>query len=103
MESINIFKTLKNACNGNSYKSFNDLQIGSYPVDRFELVESKYGVRVAVWIAGSRLYLPTRFNIVFSTQEQIDKLNETKIELYYGGKDATQRNRIILDFTEIVQ
>lgn len=99
MESSNVFFALKEACNAQTkYKSITDLTIGVYKIDRFELCATTYGNRAAIWVNGYRLFLPTRFNTVISSAEQVKELNMKKYVLIYKGKDVHKCNRVLLDF-----
>lgn len=103
MDTSNIFNSLKGACNAkNTYTNFNDLEIGSYNVNHFELADTKFGPRIAVYLDLGRIYLPARFNASIKTQDQIDELNKAKNVMHYLGKDMSRCNRVLLDFTQVI-
>lgn len=98
MDSLSL---LKRAANAVSYLKFEDLEIDrEYSIDRFEfLSDTKYGACVVVYINGDLLYLPKRFNKIFTSADQVEELNKgPKHVLIYKGKDAKRSNRALIDF-----
>lgn len=98
-----ILSTLKNACSSDCktykvYKNFDDLPIGEYKINRFALVETKYGQRIRVTLDECYIYLPTRLLKTINEQSQIDELNSVGCIMVYKGKD---KNSIQLDFKEV--
>lgn len=89
------------------FKRFDDLQTGSwYRIEKFMLIHSSFGTKLAVRIKNTAAYggrfiinLPDRF-IVMAEQEKVDQLNadEDKGYMYYGGKDFSRKNRILVSF-----
>lgn len=99
MESSDVYSLLKKACSAQTkFKTFSDIQPGVYDIDRFEFCNTVYGNRVAIWITGFRMFLPTRFNASISSAEQVNTLNLRKYVLIYNGRDDHRGNRIMLDF-----
>lgn len=91
---------LKTACIKKTYKSFKDLQPGEYVVTNFCAVETKHGNRIRIVMNNSYMYLPDRFSETL-TDDVIADLNASPKIMIYGGKDATDRNRLILDFEDV--
>lgn len=89
------------------FKKFDELQIGSwYKIEKFVLVHSTFGVKLAVRALNTAEYggcfiinLPERFNLM-ANAEKVTQLNadEDKGYMYYGGKDILRKNRILISF-----
>lgn len=83
-------------------KSFDQLHIGNYIINSFQLRTTCYGIRLVVVLDdGDMFYLPPRFSDVINTEKQLNDLNCSKHVLLYRGKDAQQKNWIDVDFEEI--
>lgn len=78
-----------------TYKSFSSLTPGEYTVYEFSKVETKHGHRVRIMLDDYSMYLPERFLL---TDDEIAELNASPKIMVYGGKDASKKNRLILDF-----
>lgn len=90
---------LRETCVKKQYKSFKNLNPGEYIVTLFEKFLTTHGERVRITVDNCYMYLPERFNKSLS-QEQIDELNKSPKIMIYGGKDANEQNRLILDFKD---
>lgn len=84
-------------------KRFDDLAVGTYIVKSFKMKNTMYGLRVLVEIDNFHLSLPPRFSDKINSEEQIEELNVKKWKMVYGGKDAEEFNKLILDFIPIVE
>lgn len=100
MSSIIALNTLKVACAPKQFASFKDLSPGDYIVNKFSIVTSAYGDRVRIDLHDSYMYLPERY-LKTLTEKVIEELNKSPKIMTYGGKDANNRNRLILDFNEV--
>lgn len=92
--SLNSSATKSNA----RMKRFDDLQVGTYIVKSFQLKETTFGLRVVVEIDNFYLTLPPRFSDKMNSEEQILELNAKKWTMVYGGKNASEFNKLIIDF-----
>lgn len=95
---------LKSACKKTSikktYKSFKDINIGEYNINRFAVVDCQFGKRIRIDLDEFFMYLPERF-VKFLTDADIDQLNEAVPKvMVYSGKDAENKDRLILDFKD---
>lgn len=84
---------LQKACKGAKYISFNDLQIGSYQIERFSIVKTEYGMRVKVTMVENYVFLPERF-IELITKKDIEELNQGKYVMVFGGKEAAGKGEV---------
>ena len=95
---------LKAACMGKTYnktyKNFDELVIGEHVVHEFVAVETKHGRRVRIQLDTHHMFLPPRFNETLD-DAALAELNSSPIVMVYGGKDASQKNRLILDFHDV--
>lgn len=90
--------SLKSACIKSSFKSFKDLAMGEYLINRFTFVDTNFGKRVRIDVDGFYMYLPERFSTL--TEAEITTLNSSQKIMIYSGKDAKHQNRLLLDFQE---
>lgn len=88
---------LNTACALKTYKSFKHLEKGEYIVDHFSIVNSTHGDRVRIDMADTYMLLPERF-IKLLNVEKIDALNKSPKIMVFGGKDSSNRDRLILEF-----
>lgn len=88
--------SLKTACLTKTFKSFKDLAVGEYMINRFTHVDTKHGKRVRIDLDGYYMYLPERFSILSETE--IIELNSSQKIMIYSGKDSNNQNRLKLDF-----
>lgn len=91
MDALNM------ACMKKTYKSFKDLLPGEYIVKNFCVVDTLHGKRVQIDLDNNYMLLPERF-INKLNAEKIDILNKTPKIMIYGGKDISDRDRLILEF-----
>lgn len=94
---------LKSACvgtNKNLVKNFDQLMVGEHIVHEFLAVETRHGRRVRIQLDTHYMYLPPRFNECLD-DATIAELNSSPKIMVYGGKDATRKNRLILDFHDV--
>ncbi|DAC81321.1 hypothetical protein QKK82_gp03 [Mayetiola barley midge adintovirus] len=92
---------LKTACIKKPFKSFKDLAVGEYIVNSFVVVETKnYGQRIRINLDEYYMYLPERFQQMLDAAT-IAELNGGPKVMIYSGKDATDQNRLILDFQDV--
>lgn len=82
-------------------KRFDDLENGEYIVKSFNLKDTPYGLRVFVEVENFYLTLPPRFSDKINSAEQIAELNAKHFKMVYGGKNAAEFNRLIIDFVEL--
>lgn len=97
-EMSSAFAALQNACSAKTFESISKLKPGKYRVASFKLLNTRYGLRVAVLIERVYYYLPNYVAEHVNTQKHIMELNSVTYEMNYLGKDASQKNRIILRF-----
>lgn len=92
---------LKNACVQKiTYKSFKDIQHGEYVIRRFSLAKTIHGKKVRIELDNDTyMYLPERFADAL-TESVIQELNSKPKIMVYKGKDAAQKDRLILDFKD---
>lgn len=88
---------LNMACSKKTYQSFKNLQPGEYIVNQFSIVDTIHGKRVRVDLVDSYMLLPERF-IHQLGQDQINVLNKASKIMVYGGKNSSDRDRLILEF-----
>lgn len=88
---------LKNAGTSKPFKSFKDLEIGEYAIEKFDLVPTTYGIRIRIQLQDSFLFLPQRYAEAIGDQS-INDLNLSSVIMTYSGKDPKNQNRLILDF-----
>lgn len=98
--SIAALNTLKAACSHKKFASFKDLSPGEYIVKKFSIVNTMYGERVRIDLHDSYMYLPQSF-LKTLTSEVIEDLNKSPKIMVYEGKDANNRNALILDFNDV--
>lgn len=84
---------LQKACKGARYISFNDLAIGSYPIERFSIVKTEFGMRIKVTMAENYVLLPERF-IELITKKDIEELNHGNFLMVFGGKEAAGKGEV---------
>lgn len=94
------FGVFKNFQNYKHFASFKDLLPGEYIVEKFSIVNTKYGERVRIDLHDSYMYLSKSF-LNTLTPEVIDDLNKAPKMMLYQGKDAENGNSLILDFNEV--
>lgn len=94
------FGVFKNSQNFKNFVSFKDLSPGEYIVNKFSIVNTKFGERVRVDLHHSYMFLPKGF-LKTITPEVIDDLNKAPKMMVYQGKDVEAGNALILDFNEV--
>lgn len=82
------------------FKSFKDLAVGEYKVERFDLIKTTFGKRVRIKIEDSYMFLPERYTEEMS-EETIDELNGASVTMIYSGKDGNNKSRLMLEFNAI--
>lgn len=98
---MSALEKLKAACAKKSqpakpYKSFSALPPGEYAVYEFSKIETKHGQRIRITLRDSYMYLPERCIL---DDADIKELNSVPPRMMvYGGKEASEKNRLILDF-----
>lgn len=90
-------EALKKACNSSTFKNFDQIIPGEYPVTDFSFVETRFGRKLKVNTAEFFCYLPARFLEFINTDEHIEELNKVTQVMVFKGKDAQWKNRLILD------
>lgn len=90
---------LKSACVKKQNESFKDLQPGEYLVYKFTEVSTTHGNRIRIDLLDTYMILPERFAKIL-TEPIIDDLNKSTKVMIYGGKDSSNRDRLILDFRD---
>lgn len=100
MTSNAALNTLKVACVTKKFVSFKDLTPGEYIVNKFRIVSTTYGDRIRIDLHDSYMLLPERY-VKSLTEKVIEELNKSPKVMTYGGKDACNRNSLILDFNEV--
>lgn len=96
--SSDVVNVLKMLSVKKSFKSFKDLVPGEYIIEKFAFADTAHGTRVRIDIGETYMLLPQRYNDL--TEEQIKLLNSTPKVMVYGGKDSSDRDRLILDFRD---
>lgn len=97
---MDSLSALKNACtHKKSYKSFKDIPHGEYVIHRFSLAKTVHGKKVRIDLDDTYMYLPERFADALS-ESVIQELNLKPKIMVYEGKDAAQKDRLILDFKD---
>jgi hypothetical protein len=99
------FELLKNSCentaisnnNNNTkiYKNFDQLVPGEYAIEKFRIVDTKYGPKIQAVGGDFYVFLPSRFSAQSLNQTMIDELNQARYVMIYKGKD---NNTAQLDF-----
>lgn len=101
---MSAFNALKTAAKASSaYRNFDNIAVGVYKVLKFEFVTSKYGKRVVVTTPEFKCFLPDRFSQSIQTDEAIAELNGSPCVMRFSGKDATRKDRVMVDFEAIPQ
>lgn len=90
---------LKLACIKKNFVSFKEINSGEYIVEKFTVVDTSHGKRVRIDLRDSYMYLPERF-VGALTEPVLAELNKSPKVMVYGGKDSSNRDRLILDFRE---
>lgn len=97
-ESVNsAMEALNFACAKKTYRSFKNLEPGEYIVNNFTIVDTIHGKRVQIIMGDSYMLLPERFIQKLDT-EKVNILSKAPKVMIYGGKDSTDRDRLILKF-----
>lgn len=91
MDALNM------ACEKKLYQSFKNLAPGEYIVEKFSLMDTAHGERIRIDLAETYMLLPERFTKKLD-EEDIDVLNKSPKIMVYGGKDSSNRDRLILKF-----
>lgn len=95
---MNAFDVLKTACKASAnYTSFEHIKPGFYDVQRFKIVNTKFGKKVVVMTEEFDCFLPERF-LKGVTPQVVDALNSETYVMKYYGKDPTRHNRVMVDF-----
>lgn len=80
--------------------SFKNLRNGEYIVKNFCIVDTLHGKRVQIDMNDGYMILPERF-LAILTQPIIDDLNKSPKIMIFDGKEASDGNRLILDFKDV--
>lgn len=91
---------LKSSCVNKPIQSFQNLTIGEHFVLNFQRVKTQFGKKIKIELTDSVMFLPERFQL---SNEALENLNKSTVIMVYGGKDATNKNRLILDFNTLEQ
>lgn len=97
-EACSALAALKMCGVKKTFKSFKDLPVGEYIIDRFTHVDTSHGRRVRVDMGNAYMYLPERYTDL--SEDKINTLNKTPKIMVYDGKDPADRDRLILDFRD---
>lgn len=105
-----VFELLQQECDRQTvFKKLSDLEIGEYPITKFQFVKSLFGKekrRLAVVLPlddptiTTIISLPDRFLDIVKTEEQLNELNAEKQILVYKGIDVNQKNKYLIGFTK---
>lgn len=99
---MSAFNALKSAVKASgAYRNFDNIEIGVYKVLGFSFVITRYGQQVVVTTPEFKCFLPDRFSKYIRTVEALAELNATPCVMRFSGKDATRRNRVMVDFDMI--
>lgn len=98
--SAEAMAALQSACQKRKFISFKNIEPAEYIVKNFSIVDSTHGKRVQIDLNDGYMYLPERF-IDSLPQRLIDELNKSPKVMNYKGKDATDGNRLILEFKDV--
>lgn len=99
--NMSAFEALQNACSTKTFESFSKLTPGKYQIVHFKLIKTRYGKCVAVLIGRSYYWLPSYVAEQINTPKFIADLNTVRHEMNYLGRDAANKNRIMLTFDPI--
>lgn len=91
---------LNSACVNKPIQSFKDLPIGEYYIINFQRVKTQFGKKIKIELADAVMFLPERIQL---SNANLESLNESTTIMTYGGKDKTNKNRLILDFKPLEQ
>lgn len=97
---MSAISVLQRACLNKPFKSFKDLEVGEYKIERFDYVESTFGDRVRIKLSDSYMFLPQRY-IEEMSDEVIKELNVSTVYMTYSGKDQNNQNRLMLEFNAV--
>lgn len=88
---------IKSACVSKEYKSFNNLNAGSYYVQYFQRITTPSGERIRVDLVDFFVYLPQRFSYKLD-DDNLTELNtiDKAVVMTYAGKKSD--GSPILDF-----
>lgn len=101
---MSAFNALKSAVKASSaYRNFDNIDVGVYKVLGFKFMNTRYGQKIVVTTAEFKCFLPDRFSKSIQTDEAIAELNGTPCVMRFSGKDATRKNRVMVDFEKIPQ
>ena len=100
MESLSTFEKLQSASDAGHAKSLRHLTPGSYEVNRFKTLNTKYGKRLIVRIDKTEYFLPQRFAEAVEGPEALRELNLRRYIMIYGGMEKAKHNRIKVEFIE---
>lgn len=98
-----VFRTLTDICldnldsNCRVYRNFDQLTPGTYKIDKFALVETRFGLKLQAITDKFFIYLPSRFSNKINEQAQIDELNANRCLMIYKGKNE---NGVKLEFKQ---
>lgn len=80
------------------FKRIHSLDRFGYIVQKFALLETEYGMRVAVFFDGFYIHLPTRIGKKITRQHEMDYLNDlvsrTDLMFKFGGYGADGKMKI---------
>lgn len=98
---MSIFGLLQKICENKNrvFKNFEQLEVGEYAVEKFELVDTKFGCKLRVKTKDFYICLPDRFAEFINTEEQVNELNGNDTTMKFNGKDQKNKNKILLEFT----
>lgn len=94
------FVGFKNANNWPKFRSFTDILPGEYIVNKFSIVNTKYGERIRIDLHDSYMFLPKCF-LKDLPREYIEEWNKAPKMMTYKGRDAENRDALILEFNEV--
>lgn len=87
---MNAFDKLKQSCRGKQLVRLDDLPIGEYVVQKFSIIQTRYGEKIRVDLDDKWIILPSRFESF--TAEDIENLNKIAQLLIYKGRDPLKKN-----------
>lgn len=95
MDALQALNDL-NSCS-QRYSNFSDLKIGDYAVRKFSIEATKQGDRILVDLDEYFVFLPKRYLDKIG-EEKCVELNKFNFIMTFGGKEYTNKDRLILSF-----
>lgn len=95
MDALEALDDLNNC--SQRYANFNDLKLGDYAVRKFSVAPTKQGDRIRVDLDEYFVFLPKRYLDKIG-EKKCAELNKFNFIMTFGGKEYTNKDRLILSF-----